>query len=148
MLFFILGHFLLFYPPKSPKNQNLKKWKEHLAISSFYICVPKIMKRRCMVPEIQCMMDGQTDGWMDGWTDRSDRYRWVPHLKRVPLICDISMPLHRWKIILCLTYVLFTLPWDWWYQWNRPCQRQVYSYSWKMVKLLRKHLLWNLRTFS
>ena len=27
-LFFILGYFLAFYPPNSPKNQNLKKWRK------------------------------------------------------------------------------------------------------------------------
>ena len=57
-----MGYFLPFYPPNSPKNQNFKKqWKEHLEISSFYICIPKIMIRWCMVPEIWCA----SDGWMD-----------------------------------------------------------------------------------
>ena len=28
LLFFILSYFLLFYPPSSPKNQNLKKMKK------------------------------------------------------------------------------------------------------------------------
>ena len=143
MLFSILGHFLLFYPPKSPKNQNLKKMKRTPGD-----IIILHMRTKNYEEKMYGSWDTVHDGRMDGWTDRSDSYRWVPHLKRVPLICDISMPLHRWKIILCLTYVLFTLPWDWWYQWNRPCQRQVYSFSWKMVKLLRKHLLWNLRTFS
>ena len=41
--------------------------------------------------------------------------------KAVPLICVISLPLHRWQNILCLTYVLFFLPWGR-YQWNRSCQ--------------------------
>ena len=31
-------------------------------MSSFYTCVPKIIVRRCTVPEICCAMDGQTDG--------------------------------------------------------------------------------------
>ena len=35
--------------------------KKTLEISSFYICVPKIMIRRCTVPEIWCVIDGQTD---------------------------------------------------------------------------------------
>ena len=42
-----------------------KKWKKHLEISSFYLCVPKIMIRWYIVPEIWCAMDGQTD--TDGW---------------------------------------------------------------------------------
>ena len=33
------------------------------------------------------------------------------------------------------------------YQWNKWCKKQVYSYSWKMVKLLGKHLSASLRTF-
>ena len=46
--FWVLDYFLFFCPPNSPKNQNLKKRKEHLEILSFYTCVPKIM----MVPDI------------------------------------------------------------------------------------------------
>ena len=44
--------FFVFLPPKHPKNQNLKKWKTLLEISSFYTCVPKTTIIRCMVPEI------------------------------------------------------------------------------------------------
>ena len=29
----ILGHFLPFYPPKKPQNQNFEKWKNLLKIS-------------------------------------------------------------------------------------------------------------------
>ena len=46
-----------------------KKWKKLLEIS-FYTCVPKIMIRWCIVPEISCAMDGQTDRWTDKRTDR------------------------------------------------------------------------------
>ena len=35
--FVILSHFLPFYPPKNPKNQNFEKGKNLLEISSFYI---------------------------------------------------------------------------------------------------------------
>ena len=42
-----MGYFFPFYLPNSPKNQS--------EISSFYICVPKIMVRRCTVPEICCV---------------------------------------------------------------------------------------------
>ena len=31
---------LLPFDPNKPKNQNLKKWKKHLEIISFYTCVP------------------------------------------------------------------------------------------------------------
>ena len=56
-IIFILGHFLPFYPPNSSKNKDLKKRKKPLEISSFYICVPKIMIRWCTVPEIWCVTD-------------------------------------------------------------------------------------------
>ena len=36
----ILGHFLPFYPPKTPKNQKFEKRKILLEISSFYTSVP------------------------------------------------------------------------------------------------------------
>ena len=48
---------------------HFKKWKKPLEISSFYICVPKIMIRWCTVPEIWCATDGQTDGRTDGKSD-------------------------------------------------------------------------------
>ena len=50
--FVILGHFLLFYPPNSPKNENIKTWKLILDISSFYTNVPKIMIIGYTVSEI------------------------------------------------------------------------------------------------
>ena len=56
------GYFLfwaIFYPftpPNSLKNQNFEKMKKkNLEVSSFYICVPKIMFRWCTIPEIWCM---------------------------------------------------------------------------------------------
>ena len=51
------GLFLPFYPPTTQKIKILNKWKKHLEISSFYICVPKIMIRWCTVPEMWCMTD-------------------------------------------------------------------------------------------
>ena len=42
-LFNILCHFLPFYSTKILKNQNFKKMKIHLEISSFYTSAPKIM---------------------------------------------------------------------------------------------------------
>ena len=59
---------MLFYPSNSLKNQNFKKnEKKSLEISSFYTCVPKMMIRWCMVPEIWYA----TDGRMDRWTEKS-----------------------------------------------------------------------------
>ena len=54
---FILGYFLPFYLPNSPKNQNLEKVKKTLEISSFYNSVPKIMIICYTVPEIWCVTD-------------------------------------------------------------------------------------------
>ena len=51
----ILGHFLPFYLPNSLKNQNEKRWKKHLEISSFYNSVPKIMIICYTVTEIWCV---------------------------------------------------------------------------------------------
>ena len=56
----IISHFGLFVallPPQQPKKSKLKKKmkKKHLKISSFYICVPKIMIRWCTFPEIWCV---------------------------------------------------------------------------------------------
>ena len=53
----ILDRFLPFYPSNSLKNKNFEKWKKHLEISSFCICVPKIVIRWCTLPEIWCMTD-------------------------------------------------------------------------------------------
>ena len=51
--FHLLGYFLPFYPPHSPKNKKIpKKWKETLEISSFYTSVPKIMIISYTVPDI------------------------------------------------------------------------------------------------
>ena len=54
--------FCPFTPLTAWKIKILKKWENWLEISSFYICVSKIMIRWCMVPEICCA----TDVWMDG----------------------------------------------------------------------------------
>ena len=51
--------FCTFTPLTAQKVKISKKWKKkkHIEISSFYICVPKIMIRRCMVSEIWCLTD-------------------------------------------------------------------------------------------
>ena len=65
-LFFSLGYFLSFYTPNNLKNQNFKKKvKKRLEISSFYTCVPKMMIRWCMGPEIWYATDGRMDGKSD-----------------------------------------------------------------------------------
>ena len=48
-IFVILDHFLHFYPPNNPKNQN---FEDILEILSFYTCVPKIMIICYTVPEM------------------------------------------------------------------------------------------------
>ena len=63
-------------PSQQPKRSKFfEKWKKTTWRSLFYICVPKILIRWCMVPEIWCMVDGQTDRfrWMDRWTDRQTK---------------------------------------------------------------------------
>ena len=55
----------IFCPLTSLTAQKIKisqKWKKELEISSFYKCLPKIMIRWCLVPEIWCTMDRWTDG--------------------------------------------------------------------------------------
>ena len=61
--------FCPFTPLTARKIKILKKWNKHLEISSFCICVPKIMTRWCTVPEICCAMEGWTDGWKKWHTE-------------------------------------------------------------------------------
>ena len=53
--------FCPFTPLTVQKIKILKKWKKHLEISSFYICVSKIIIRWYTVPEKWCAPDGRTD---------------------------------------------------------------------------------------
>ena len=39
-VFVFLDHFLPFYPPNNPENQNFENEKKHLEVISFYTCVP------------------------------------------------------------------------------------------------------------
>ena len=55
--FVILDHFLPFYLPKNPKNQNFEKLKKCLEISSFYTRATKIMVICYNVPEIWGITD-------------------------------------------------------------------------------------------
>ena len=74
----LIFHFeLFFFPFTTLTAQKIKfsiKWKKQLETSSFYTCVLKIMIKWCMVPEIWCVTNRQTDG-------KIDTQRWVPHLK-------------------------------------------------------------------
>ena len=53
--------FCPFTPLTAQKMKISKKWRKHLEISSLNTCLPKIMIRWCMVPEIWCMTDRPTD---------------------------------------------------------------------------------------
>ena len=66
IVIFHFALFLLFYGSNSPKNENLKKIKKILEISSFYTCVPKIMIKWCTVPEIWRSTDRRTEGRAGG----------------------------------------------------------------------------------
>ena len=57
--------FCTFTPLTAQKIKILKKWKKYLEISSFYICVPKIIIRSYAVPEIWCTTEGRMDGKCD-----------------------------------------------------------------------------------
>ena len=79
IVIFHFGIFFALLPRLEPKKSKLKKnFKKCLEISSFYLCVPKIMIRWCTVPEILCMTDGWTDGRTDGRMDRwmDGRKKW------------------------------------------------------------------------
>ena len=67
--YFSFWAFFALLPPTSQKKS--KEWKKHLEISPFYTCIPKIIIRWCMVPEISGTPDGQTDGHTNGKSDIS-----------------------------------------------------------------------------
>ena len=62
--------FCPFTPLTTQKIKILKSWKRCMEISSFYICIPKIMIRCCTIPEIWCATDGRIDGQTDGRTEK------------------------------------------------------------------------------
>ena len=56
------GPFFALLPSlKTKKSKFWKNEKKHLEISSFYMCVPKIMIRWCIISEICCTTDRQMD---------------------------------------------------------------------------------------
>ena len=71
-LFFILGYFLPCYPLNNQKKFKLKKNEEkknHLKVSLFYTCLPKIAITWLMTPKIWCATDLQTDRQTDRKSD-------------------------------------------------------------------------------
>ena len=62
---FVLSFWAIFSPLTSLTTQKInfeKNEEKKLQISSFYTCVPKIMIRWCLAPEIWCRKDRWTDG--------------------------------------------------------------------------------------
>ena len=55
--YYFSGLFFALLPPYSQKNENVKKIKKHLQISSFYKSVPKFMIICYTAPEIWYMTD-------------------------------------------------------------------------------------------
>ena len=95
----VIFHFGLFFALLSPlpltaqKIKISEKWKNLLEISSFCTCVPEIMIRWCMIPEIWCTTDRGTDR-------KSDIMRWVPHLKTFDfIICYLLSCIMTWILL-------------------------------------------------
>ena len=57
LLFLISSYFCPFTSLTALKIKILEKRNKHQEIPSFSICIPKIMIRWCMVPEIWCVKD-------------------------------------------------------------------------------------------
>ena len=91
-----MGYFLPFYPLNSTKNENFDKNEKHLQISSFCICVPKIMIRWCMVSEVWCAMCRQTCGQMDRWMQKVAYRGGCPHLKNIYVLWEHVTSLSKW----------------------------------------------------
>ena len=74
MQFFILGHFLRFYSPNSPKNQNFEKMKKTPGdIITLHMCTKKY--DQMMYGSWDMLRDGRTDVQMDVRMDeRTDRW--------------------------------------------------------------------------
>ena len=59
----ILDHFLPFYPLTTQTIKILKKWKEHLEMSPFYTCIPKI-PIICVIPQKWIVTDMFCSFWI------------------------------------------------------------------------------------
>ena len=71
--YFYFSYWAIFCPftPFTTQKINIsQKWKKHMEISSFYMCVPKMKIRWCTFPKIWCTTGGQADGQMDEKSDR------------------------------------------------------------------------------
>ena len=67
---FCFSFWASFWPFTPLTNQKIKIKKKHLEILPFYTCVAKIMITWCMVLDIWCPTDVQTDRQMDRRTEK------------------------------------------------------------------------------
>ena len=110
-----MGYFLHFFPPNSLKNQNSKKLKKSLEISSLYTCVPKMIIRWCMAPEIRCATDGRKDRWTNG------QRKWRREVGVPPKKINISNRVQLslgWKKKRIVNQILLSMLW---------CIGQIYT---------------------
>ena len=110
-----MGYFLHFFPPNSLKNQNSKKLKKSLEISSLYTCAPKMIIRWCMAPEIRCATDGRKDRWTNG------QRKWRREVGVPPKKINISNRVQLslgWKKKRIVNQILLSMLW---------CIGQIYT---------------------
>ena len=108
-LFFILYHFLSFYPPNNPKKVKIKKkWKNARWYYHFIYVYQKLWSDdvrflRYGVRQMDRRTDRQTDG-------KSDILRWVPHLKIMKTksgqTWNIFAARFSFRELVCLTFVI------------------------------------------
>ena len=85
--FFILDHFLPFYPLTTQNIKLLEKLKKHLEILSFYIHVPKIRTICYTVPEIQHMTDVITfyfELFLPFYPPKNQKNENLKNMKKIP----------------------------------------------------------------
>ena len=106
LLFFILGYFLPFYPPKSPNNQNSKKMKKK---PSKYHPFTHVYQK-LWLDHVQYLRNGaqQTDGQTDGQMNRQKK--WNTELGAPSKTCVMME-------ICCVlfTFIFPDLVWCWWH---------------------------------
>ena len=100
--------FCSFTPLKAWKIKILKKWKKYLEISSFYICVPKIMIRWYTVPEIWCVTDviiishfGLFFALLPPWQPQKSRFskKWKTNLEISLFYICVPKVMIRWYTV-------------------------------------------------